>query len=128
MEVNNQQHEDMPEYDMKYEKDDGTQVYDSDTEDGEGNNIDYNSNSDSDEEIQNPVPTRSNRKRVMTRMPKLKTVYLGDLLRENVGLSAFGWKKVTSEVKEKLWEELTDMKVKKENLKMRMLNSWRINK
>ena len=35
MEVNKEQHEDMPDYDIEYEQDDGTQVYDSDIEDGE---------------------------------------------------------------------------------------------
>ena len=39
MEVNNQQHEDMTDYDLEYEQDDGTQVYDSNTEDGDGHNI-----------------------------------------------------------------------------------------
>ena len=76
MEVNNQQHEDMTDYDLEYEQDDGTQVYDSDTEDGKRHNIECNSNSYSDEDIQNPVPTRLNRKRGMTRLPKLKTEYV----------------------------------------------------
>ncbi|CAI9274728.1 unnamed protein product [Lactuca saligna] len=59
MEVNNQQYDDMPGYDLEYEQDDGTEVY------------------------------------------------LGDLVREKVGMNALGWKKVTPEVKEKLWEEIT---------------------
>ncbi|CAI9284698.1 unnamed protein product [Lactuca saligna] len=76
MEVNKEQHEDMPNYDMDYEQDDGTQVYDWDTEDGEKKNINYNSHSDSDEQLQNTVPTRLNRKRGMIRLPKLKTEYV----------------------------------------------------
>ena len=33
--------------------------------------------------------------------------YLGDLVREKVGLSALCWKKVKAEMKDKLWEEIT---------------------
>ncbi|CAI9274638.1 unnamed protein product [Lactuca saligna] len=136
MEVKKEQHEDMPDYDTKYEQDDGNQEYDSDIEDGENKDIDYNRHSDSEEEIQNTVHTRSNRKRGMTRLPKLKieyvnsggrkkrvrfdefdkfigknntmfVSYLGDLVHEKVGLSALCWKKVKPEVKDKLWEEIT---------------------
>ena len=49
IEVNKEQHPDMPAYDMEYEQDDGTQVYESDTKDGENKDIDYNSYSDSEE-------------------------------------------------------------------------------
>ncbi|CAI9293597.1 unnamed protein product [Lactuca saligna] len=92
MEVNKEQHEDIPDYDTKYEQDDGNQVYDSDIENGENKEIDYNSRSDSEVKIQNTVPNS----------------YLGDLVREKVGLSALCWKKVKPKVKEKLWEEITD--------------------
>ncbi|CAI9303039.1 unnamed protein product [Lactuca saligna] len=76
IEVNNEQHEDMPEYDLEYEKDDETQVYDSETENGEGNDINYKNNLDSAEEIQNLVPIRSKQKRGMTQLPKMKTEHV----------------------------------------------------
>ncbi|CAI9285356.1 unnamed protein product [Lactuca saligna] len=130
MEVDKEQHEDIPDYNTKYELDDGNQEYDSDTENGENKDIHYNSQSDSEEEIHKTVPTRSNRKGGMTRLPKLKTEYvnscekqrvrldefskftrknnavfvsyLGDLVREKVGLSVICWKKVKPEMKDKL--------------------------
>ncbi|CAI9260546.1 unnamed protein product [Lactuca saligna] len=76
MEVNKEQHEDIPAYDMEYEQDDGTQVYESDTEDGENKDINYNIHLDLEEEIQSTVPTRSPRKRGLTQLSKLKTEYV----------------------------------------------------
>ena len=58
------------------ELEDGNQEYDSETEDGENNDIHYNSQSDSEEEIHKTVPSKSDRKRGMTRLPKLKTEYV----------------------------------------------------
>ena len=135
MEVDKEQHEDIPDYNTKYELDDGNQEYDSPTENGENKDIHYDSQSDSEEEIHKTVPSKSDRKRGMTRLPKLKTEYvnsggkksvrfdelgkftgknnavfvsyLGDLVREKVGLSALCWKKVKPEMKDKLWEEIT---------------------
>ncbi|CAI9295060.1 unnamed protein product [Lactuca saligna] len=135
MEVDKEQHEDIPDFNTEYELDDGNQEYDSHTENGENEDIHYNSQSDSEEEIHKTVPTKSHKKRGMTRLPKLKTEYvnsggkkrvrfdefgrftgknnavfvsyLGDLFREKVGLSAHCWKKVKPEMKDKLWEEIT---------------------
>ncbi|CAI9264850.1 unnamed protein product [Lactuca saligna] len=76
MEVDKEQHEDIHDYNTKYELDDGNQEYDSHTENGENKDIQYNSQSDSEEEIHKTVPTKSGRKRGMTRLPKLKTEYV----------------------------------------------------
>ena len=76
MEVDKEQHEDIPDYNTKYELDDGNQEYDSPTENGENKDIHYNSQSDSEEEIHKTVPSKSDRKRGMTRLPKLKTEYV----------------------------------------------------
>ena len=76
MEIDKEQHEDIPDYDTEYEQDDGNQEYDLETEDGENKDIHYNSLSDLEEEIHKTVPTRSNKKRGMTRLPKLKTEYV----------------------------------------------------
>ena len=76
MEVDKEQHEDIPDYNIEDELDDGNQENDSETEDGENKDIHYNSQSDSEEEIQKIVPTKSDRKGGMTRLPKLKTEYV----------------------------------------------------
>ncbi|CAI9300035.1 unnamed protein product [Lactuca saligna] len=76
MEVDMEQHEDIPDYNTKYELDDGNQEYDSPTENGENKDIHYNSQSDSEEEIHKIVPSQSDRKSGMTRLPKLKTEYV----------------------------------------------------
>ncbi|CAI9270742.1 unnamed protein product [Lactuca saligna] len=135
MEVDKEQHEDIPDYNTEYELHDGNQELDSPTENGENKDIHYNSQSDSEEEIHKTVPSNSDRKRGMIRLPKLNTEYvnsgekkrvrfdefgkftgknnpvfvsyLGDLFREMVGLSALCWKKVKPEMKDKLWEEIT---------------------
>ncbi|CAI9267121.1 unnamed protein product [Lactuca saligna] len=109
MEVDKEQHEDIPGYNTEYELDDGNQEYDSHTENGENKDIHYNSQSDSEEEIHKTVPTKSDRKRGMTRLPKLKTEYVnsGGKKTCQVGLSALCWKKVKPEMKDKLWEAIT---------------------
>ncbi|CAI9291566.1 unnamed protein product [Lactuca saligna] len=109
MEIDKEQHEDITNYNTEYELHDGNQESDS--------------------------PTENDRKRGMTRLPKLKTEYvnsgvkncvrfdefgkftgknnvvfvsyLGDLVREKVELSALCWKKVKPEMKDKIREEIT---------------------
>ncbi|KAL4562155.1 hypothetical protein LXL04_034349 [Taraxacum kok-saghyz] len=105
---------------------------------GSDSSNDYSSNSDSEHEIQLPLPPRPNRKRGMTRLAKLCTnfsrsggkkkhvkfdelgrfsgknralfvSYLGDLVRQRVGIRVYSWKAVTPEFRDKLWEELTDV-------------------
>lgn len=109
---------------------------DADHDVGSDSSADYNSNTDSENEIQLPRPPRPDRKRGMTRLPKLRTEYsrsggkrkhvkfdamgrlygrnrqlfvsyLGDLVRQKVGISVYSWKDVTPEVRNKLWEEIT---------------------
>lgn len=103
---------------------------------GSDSSNDYSSNSDSEHEIQLPLPPRPNRKRGMTRLAKIRTNYtrsggkkkhvkfdelgrfsgknralfvsfLGDLVRQRVGIRVYSWKAVTPELRDKLWEELT---------------------
>ncbi|KAL4558831.1 hypothetical protein LXL04_037034 [Taraxacum kok-saghyz] len=93
---------------------------------------DLDSNTDSEQEIQTTVKRKSKRKRGLTRLPKVRTEhtnsggrkkhvkfdelgrftgkyraqlpsFLGDLVKEKVGLS----RNVTKEVMDKLWEEIT---------------------
>lgn len=129
MEGENTLIEDVPILEMEEEDQyDGSDLDDSEHED----RYDYTS-SDSDS---NNETRKKTRKRGLTRLPKLRTEhtnsggrkkrvkfdefgrfagkyrsqlpsYLGDLVRERVGVSVFNWKKVTKEVKEKLWEEIT---------------------
>ncbi|KAL4563354.1 hypothetical protein LXL04_027395 [Taraxacum kok-saghyz] len=97
---------------------------------------DLDSNTDSEQEIQTTVKRKSKRKRGLTRLPKVRTEhtnsggrkkhvkfdeigrftwkyraqfpsFLGDLVREKVGLSVHNWRNVTKEVRDKLWEEIT---------------------
>ncbi|KAL4574447.1 hypothetical protein LXL04_021279 [Taraxacum kok-saghyz] len=97
---------------------------------------DLDSNTDSEQEIQTTVKRKSKRKRGLTRLPKVRTEhtnsggrkkhvkfdelgrftgkyraqissFLGDLVREKVGLSVLNWRNVTKEVRDKLWEEIT---------------------
>ncbi|KAL4564102.1 hypothetical protein LXL04_028154 [Taraxacum kok-saghyz] len=133
MEDNNDLIGDIPDHEMD-DIDDGTQVFGSDTEDGYDDNSsdDLDSNTDSEQEIQTTVK----RKRGLTRLPKVRTEhtnsggrkkhvkfdelgrftgkyraqissFLGDLVREKVGLSVLNWRNVTKEVRDKLWEEIT---------------------
>ncbi|KAL4554294.1 hypothetical protein LXL04_039590 [Taraxacum kok-saghyz] len=103
---------------------------------GSDSSNDYSSNSDSEHEIQLPLPPRPNRKRGMTRLAKIRTNYtrsggkkkhvkfdelgrflgknralfvsfLGDIVRQRVGIRVYSWKAVTPELRDKLWEELT---------------------
>ncbi|KAL4565178.1 hypothetical protein LXL04_029263 [Taraxacum kok-saghyz] len=96
---------------------------------------DYN---DSDQDNQLPRAQRPNRKRGMTRLPRLRTdytrsggrkklvefdnlgrfsgkyralfvSYLGDLVRQKVGLRVFSWKAVEPEERVKLWQQITDL-------------------
>ncbi|CAI9264689.1 unnamed protein product [Lactuca saligna] len=84
MEVDKEQHEDILDYNIEDELDDGNQEYDSETEDGENKDIHYNSQSDLEEEIHKIVPTRSNRKKGMTRLLKLKIEYVNSGGKKNV--------------------------------------------
>jgi hypothetical protein len=97
---------------------------------------DLDSSTDSEQEIQTTVKRKSKRKRGLTRLPKVRTEhtnsggrkkrvkfdelgrfarkyraqlpsFLGDLVREKVGLSVLNWRNVTKEVRDKLWEEIT---------------------
>ncbi|KAL4561169.1 hypothetical protein LXL04_033332 [Taraxacum kok-saghyz] len=97
---------------------------------------DLDSSTDSEQEIQTTVKRKSKRKRGLTRLPKERTEhtnsggkkkrvkfdelgrfagkyraqlpsFLGDLVREKVGLSVLNWRNVTKEVRDKLWEEIT---------------------
>lgn len=91
---------------------------------------------DSDQDNQLPRAQRPNRKRGMTRLPRLRTdytrsggrkklvkfdnlgrfsgkyralfvSYLGDLVRQKVGLRVFSWKAVEPEERVKLWQQIT---------------------
>ncbi|KAL4557564.1 hypothetical protein LXL04_035747 [Taraxacum kok-saghyz] len=129
MEDNNDLIGDIPDHEMD-DIDDGTQVFGSDTEYGYDDNSsdDLDSSTDSEQEIQTT--------RGLTRLPKVRTEhtnsggkkkrvkfdelgrfagkyraqlpsFLGDLVREKVGLSVLNWRNVTKEVRDKLWEEIT---------------------
>ncbi|KAL4568696.1 hypothetical protein LXL04_024311 [Taraxacum kok-saghyz] len=129
MEDNNDLIGDIPDHEMD-DINDGTQVFGSDTEDGYDDNSsdDLDSSTDSEQEIQTT--------RGLTRLPKVRTEhtnsggkkkrvkfdelgrfagkyraqlpsFLGDLVREKVGLSVLNWRNVTKEVRDKLWEEIT---------------------
>ncbi|KAL4567909.1 hypothetical protein LXL04_023505 [Taraxacum kok-saghyz] len=102
---------------------------------GSDSNTDYNSSSDSEQEMQLLLHPRRKRKRGMTRLPKLCTEYsrygwkkhvkfdalgrlcgrnralfvsyLGDLVRQKVGIRVYSWKAVNPDVRDKLWEEIT---------------------
>ncbi|CAI9264359.1 unnamed protein product [Lactuca saligna] len=130
MEGENTLIEDVPILEMEDDdQNDGSDLDDSEHED----TSDYTSGDSNS----NTETTKKTRKRGLIRLPKLQTEhtnyggrkkrvkfdefgrfagkyrsqlpsYLGDLVRERVGVSVFNWKKVTKEVKEKLWEEITD--------------------
>ncbi|KAL4590727.1 hypothetical protein LXL04_003668 [Taraxacum kok-saghyz] len=136
MDYNNELIGDIPEHEME-DINDGIQVFGSDTEDGYDNSSDdLDSNTDSEQEIQTTVARKSKRKRGLTRLPKVRIEhtnsggrkkhvkfdeigrftgkyraqlpsFLGDLVREKVGLSVHNWRNVTKEVRDKLWEEIT---------------------
>ncbi|CAI9270468.1 unnamed protein product [Lactuca saligna] len=90
MEVDKEQHEDIPNYNIEDELDDGNQEYDLETEDGENKDIHYNCQSDSEKEIHKTIPTRSNKKRGVTRFPKLKTEYVNYGAKKHVRFDEFG--------------------------------------
>ncbi|KAL6536654.1 hypothetical protein OROMI_026235 [Orobanche minor] len=112
-------------------------ISDSSDEDGsDSNSNDSDGVTDAEQELQNTVTIKKKKKRGLTRLPKLRTAYinsggrkrrvkfdqlgrftgkyraefpsfLGDLIREKVGISVFNWKDVKKEVRDKLWEEIT---------------------
>ncbi|CAI9284743.1 unnamed protein product [Lactuca saligna] len=108
MEGENTLIKDVPILEMEEEdQNDGSDLDDSEHED----TSDYTSNDSNS----NTDTTKKTRKRGLIRLPKFARKYrsqlpsyLGDLVRERVGVSVFNWKKVAKEVKEKLWEEITD--------------------
>ncbi|KAL6523050.1 hypothetical protein OROMI_031398 [Orobanche minor] len=124
-------------FQMEEDQDHERNISDSSDEDGsDSNSNDSDGVTDAEQELQNTVTIKKKKKRGLTRLPKLRTAYtnyggrkrrvkfdqlgrftgkykaefpsfLGDLVREKVGISVFNWKDVKKEVRDKLWEEIT---------------------
>ncbi|KAL6583134.1 hypothetical protein OROMI_005212 [Orobanche minor] len=124
-------------FQMEEDQDHERNISDSNDEDGsDSNSNDSDGVTDAEQELQNTVTIKKKKKRGLTRLPKLRTAYtnsggkkhrvkfdqlerftgkyraefpsfLGDLVREKVGISVFNWKDVKKEVRDKFWEEIT---------------------
>ncbi|KAL6536647.1 hypothetical protein OROMI_026228 [Orobanche minor] len=124
-------------FQMEEDQDHERNISDSSDEDGsDSNSNDSDGVTDAEQESQNTVTIKKKKERGLTRLPKLRTAYtnsggrkrrvkfdqlgrftgkyraefpsfLGDLVREKVGISVFNWKDVKKEVSDKLWEEIT---------------------
>ncbi|KAL6584240.1 hypothetical protein OROMI_003529 [Orobanche minor] len=112
---------------MEEDQDHERNISDSSDEDGsDSNSNDSDGVTDAEQELQNTVTIKKKKKRCLTRLPKLRTVYtnsggrkrrvkfdqlgrftgkyraefpsfLGDIVREKVGISVFNWKDVKKE-------------------------------
>ncbi|CAI9271503.1 unnamed protein product [Lactuca saligna] len=96
----------MPAYDIEYEQDDGTQVYELDTKDGQSKDIDYNSHSDSEEKNQKHSSYKVTYEEGPDTIAKAEDRLFGRSCPREGGIKCSLLEESKAEVNDKLWEEI----------------------